>query len=71
MKLINPVAQVLTGWNEKDAIGKPLADVFNIVNEETGNQAENPVARVIREGIVVGLANHTALIGKDGSETIY
>jgi len=68
VKLMNSVAQALTGWNEKDAIGKPLGDVFNIVNEETGKKAENPVARVIREGVVVGLANHTALIGKDGTK---
>ncbi|MFC1931220.1 PAS domain S-box protein [Chloroflexota bacterium] len=67
VKLMNPVAQKLTGWNEKDAVGNTLVDIFNIVNEETGKQAENPVARVIREGVVVGLANHTALIAKDGT----
>jgi len=68
VRLMNSVAEALTGWNEKDAIGKPLGDVFNIVNEETGKQAENPVARVILEGVVVGLANHTVLIGKDGTK---
>ncbi|MFC1949717.1 PAS domain S-box protein [Chloroflexota bacterium] len=67
VKLINSVAQALTGWNDKDALGEPLGDVFNIVNEETGKQAENPVDKVIREGVVVGLANHTALIAKDGT----
>jgi len=66
--LMNPVAQTLTGWNEEDAMGKPLKDVFNIINEKTGKRAENPVTRVIREGIVVGLANHTVLIAKDGTK---
>jgi len=65
--LMNPVAQALTGWSEKDAIGKPLKDVFNIFNEETGKQAEVPIDRIIREGMVVGLANHTLLIAKDGT----
>ena len=65
---MNPVAQTLTAWNEEDAKGKPLGDVFNIINEETGKQAENPVARVIREGVVAGLANHTILIAKDGTK---
>ncbi|MBA7681572.1 Adaptive-response sensory-kinase SasA [subsurface metagenome] len=68
VKLMNPVAQALTGWNEKDAVGKPLKDVFNIFNEETGKQAEVPIDRIIREGIVVGLANHTLLIAKDGTK---
>ena len=66
--LLNPIAQVLTGWSEKDGIGKPLKDVFNIFNEETGKQAEVPIDRIIREGIVVGLANHTLLIAKDGKK---
>jgi len=64
--LMNPVAEELTGWAE--AVGQPLEDVFNIINEQTGERAENPVARVIREGVVVGLANHTVLIAKDGTK---
>ncbi|HEY3322718.1 MAG TPA: PAS domain S-box protein [Planctomycetota bacterium] len=66
--LLNPVAEQLTGWTADQAIGQPLEDVFNIVNEETRQPAVNPVARVLREGHVVGLANHTALINKDGRE---
>jgi len=66
--LMNPVAEDLTGWDEAEAVGKPLEDVFNIVNEQTGERAENPVARVLREGIVVGLANHTVLIAQDGTK---
>ena len=65
---INPVAEELTGWTEKEAVGRPLDEVFNIINEETRQKAPNPVTRVLREGIVVGLANHTALIARDGSE---
>jgi len=64
---MNPVAEVMTGWSEKEARGKRITDVFHIVSEETGNMAENPVHRVLREGVVVGLANHTALIAKDGT----
>jgi PAS domain S-box-containing protein len=64
----NPVAQALTGWTEADAHGQPLEQVFAIVNEETRHQVENPVAKVIREGTVVGLANHTILIARNRSE---
>ncbi len=66
--LMNPVAEELTGWDEAEAVGKPLEDVFNIINEQTGERAENPVARVLREGVVVGLANHTVLIAKHGTK---
>ena len=65
--LINPVAEDLTGWDEAEAVGKPLEDVFNIINAQTGERAENPLDRVLREGVVVGLANHTVLITKDGT----
>jgi len=66
--LMNHVAGNLTGWDVAEAAGKPLEDVFNIINEQTGERAENPVARVLREGIVVGLANDTVLIAKDGTK---
>ena len=65
---LNPVAQSLTGWTPADAAGKPLIDVFKIVNEESRRTVENPVARALREGVVVGLANHTLLIARDGTE---
>lgn len=65
---INPVAERLTGWTESEAIGKPLDVVFDIINEDTRAKAANPVSRVLAEGIVVGLANHTALIARDGTE---
>jgi PAS domain S-box-containing protein len=66
---VNPVAEALTGWKETDARGKPLSEVFRIVNELTGLPAENPVERVLREGITLGLANHTMLIARDGRAT--
>jgi PAS domain S-box-containing protein len=65
--LMNPVAQSLTGWKE-EANGRLLEDVFNIINEQTRQKVENPVSQVIRTGTVVGLANHTALVAKDGTE---
>ena len=65
---MNPVAEQLTGWKEDDAKDKPLEKVFNIINEETRKSVESPVAKVLREGIIVGLANHTLLVSKDGTE---
>lgn len=65
--LLNPVAQALTGWSQEDAAGQALETVFPIHNEQTGQPAENPVARVLREGIVVGLANHSVLTARDGT----
>jgi PAS domain S-box-containing protein len=65
---INPVAERLTGWLEKEAMGHPITEIFNIVNEDTRARAVNPVTRVLAEGVVVGLANHTALISRDGTE---
>ncbi|MCX7797098.1 MAG: PAS domain S-box protein [Melioribacter sp.] len=66
--IMNPVAERLTGWKEKEAKGRQLEEIFNIINEETRNKVENPVRRVLREGVVVGLANHTILISRDGRE---
>ncbi len=65
---MNAVAEALTGWNLRDAVGLPLEDVFRIVNEETGAVVENPVATVLEHGRIVALANHTVLIAKDGAE---
>ena len=64
---LNEVAESLTGWPIRDARGKSLADVFQIVNEATGKPVENPATRALRDGIVVGLANHTVLIRRDGT----
>ena len=65
---INGVAESLTGWSHEDALGQPLDRVFRIVNEVTRQPVENPALRALRQGVVVGLANHTILIKKDGSE---
>jgi len=65
---INEVGESLTGWSHKDALGQPLERVFQIVNEVTRLPVESPATRALRQGIVVGLANHTVLIQKDGKE---
>ena len=65
---INEVAESLTGWSHEDALGQPLERVFQILNEVTRQPVENPATRALREGVVVGLANHTVLIKKDGNE---
>jgi len=65
---MNPVAESLTGWRQKDAVRRPLKDVFNIIDEHTGEQIEDPVTRVLRDGVAVGLANNTVLIARDGTK---
>ena len=65
---LNGVAHELTGWTEEDAQGQPLEAVFAILNERTRQPVGNPVEKVLRDGAVVGLANHTVLIAKDGTE---
>jgi PAS domain S-box-containing protein len=65
---MNPVAASLTGWTFEQALGKALTEVFHIVNSQTREAACNPVSKVIESGEIVGLANHTLLIAKDGSE---
>jgi PAS domain S-box-containing protein len=65
---LNPVAAAMTGWTLRDALGKPLREVFRIVNEDTRKTVDNPVERVLETGRVVGLANHTSLIAIDGTE---
>ena len=65
---MNPVAEELTGWKLDEARGRPLEEVFKIINEHTRLSVESPAKRVLSEGVVVGLANHTLLIAKDGTE---
>lgn len=65
---LNDVAQKLTGWDEKDAAGKPFRTVFCIVNEDTREQCEDPVQKALLTGEIIGLANHTVLIAKNGTE---
>lgn len=65
---LNPVAERMTGWTSEEAKGRPLAQVFHIVNEETRAATENPVATCLAQGKIVGLANHTLLISRNGDE---
>ena len=65
---LNAVAESLTGWTTAQAQGQPLAQVFRIVNESTREPVPNPALRALGEGVIVGLANHTVLIARDGSE---
>ena len=70
IQMMNPVASELTGWSQAEAAGLALEDVFHIVNENTGVPVETPVSKVKRLNAVVGLANHTALVRKDGTRII-
>ena len=65
---MNPVAQSLTGWSLEEARSQPMDLVFEIVNKDTRRPVENPLKKVVRERKVVGLANHTVLISKNGGE---
>jgi len=65
---INPVAEYLTGWKAEEALGRPSGEVFRIINEFTRENVQNPIERVLKEGRIVGLANHTVLIARDGTE---
>ena len=65
---MNAIASSLTGWSEADAVGRPLPDVFRIVDEDTRATLEDPAAKVLRLGTIVGLSSRTALVAKDGRE---
>lgn len=68
VRFMNHVAEELTGWSEFDAAGKQLGNVFKIVNEDSNEKVESPVDKILREGVVIGLANHTVLIHKKGKQ---
>lgn len=70
INFMNPVTESLTGWKQDEALGKELKVIFNIINEKTGARVQNPVSRVLREGIIIGLANDTILIRKDGKKIL-
>ncbi|HEU0274920.1 MAG TPA: CHASE3 domain-containing protein [Candidatus Udaeobacter sp.] len=65
---MNQVAEEVTGWKFHEAKGRPSTEIFNIVNEQTRQPVESPVEKVMKQGVIVGLANHTILIRKDGTE---
>ena len=64
---MNTVAEELTGWTLHEAMQKPATDVFNIINEHTRQKVEDPTTKVLEGEVIIGLANHTVLIRKDGS----
>jgi PAS domain S-box-containing protein len=65
---LNGVAEALTGWAQAEALGRPLPDVFRIIDERTRQPLESPALQALREGTTVGLANHTVLVSRDGTE---
>jgi PAS domain S-box-containing protein len=65
---LNPIAQKVMGWNQAEAVGQPLENIFRIINEYTRESVDSPVAKVLEAGSIVGLANHTLLVRPDGSE---
>src|ERR1700733_4936001 len=69
VRMLNAVAERLTGWPTAEAQGTPLDRVFRIINEKTRADVESPVDKALRAGTVVGISNHTLLIGRDGAET--
>jgi|GEM_PF-6064160 len=68
VSFMNPVAEHLTGWSLTEANGRPLQDIFHLVNAETGDELENPVSRVLAHGQVTGLDDHTLLKSRNGQE---
>jgi PAS domain S-box-containing protein len=66
--LINPVAETLTGWRAPEAIGRALAEIFRILGEDSRVPVPNPVSAVLTDGKTSGLANHTLLVARDGTE---
>jgi PAS domain S-box-containing protein len=68
--LLNKVAEELTGWTHAEAVGLPLRQVFHIINQRTHQTVEDPVAKVFQTGNVVGLANHTVLVARDGTHRV-
>lgn len=68
VSLLNPAAEALTGWAEEEAVGRHVKQIFNVINEDTRAPASDLVSRVLSTGQTIGLANHTALISRDGTE---
>lgn len=67
--LLNPLAEKLTGWTQGEAVGRPIAEIFSIINKETRSVAVIPVMATLEHGTVQGMANHTVLIARNGSES--
>jgi two-component system sensor histidine kinase/response regulator len=69
VQILNPLAELLTGWTQAQAIGHPVDEVFHIINQETRQRSAIPVMATLAHGTIQGLANHTVLIARDGSES--
>jgi len=67
--VMNHLAEDLTGWTQEEALGKPVGEVFSILNAQTGSPLASPIGRVFREGISIGLGEHALLVGKHGART--
>ena len=65
---MNSTSELRTGWSTEEAVGRPLEEVFHIINELTREICENPATKVLESGQIIGLANHTVLIARDGAE---
>jgi PAS domain S-box-containing protein len=68
IKLMNPIAEALTGWKQNEALGKPLGNIFNIISKNADEQIEDPLTKAIRDDMFYGLADHTILVTKEGME---
>ncbi len=66
--VFNPIAEKLTGWTAQEALGRKITEVIHLINEQTRETVENPIDCVLKEGLIVGLADHTVLITRDGRE---
>jgi len=69
LTFLNPVAETLTGWPAREALGRNIAEIFHVIDEQTRQVVENPVEKALREGKGVGVANHTVLVARDDRET--
>ncbi|HEY9246130.1 MAG TPA: response regulator, partial [Candidatus Methanoperedens sp.] len=68
IKIMNPIAEALTGWKMESAMKKSLAEVFKVKSEKTGKQVEDPIKKAFKEGIFYGLAEKTIMITREGME---
>lgn len=67
IKLINPYAEALTGWKHESAVGRPIGEVFNVISAKTGEKADDPMNKLVREGNFFGLSEDTILLSKNGN----
>lgn len=65
---LNPIAEQLTGWSEQEALNKPLAEIFPLINETTHEPVDDPISRCLAHGQVISLSNHVSLINRHGQE---